>query len=69
LPSLGDGRMHRDIDWIVTLGSAVFAALFIGTIAYDEIGMTVEAIRTDALSVAGLLFATVAGVSFLERRK
>jgi hypothetical protein len=41
--------MDRDRDWIVPLSATVFAALFIGTIAYDEIGMTAEAIRIDAL--------------------
>lgn len=41
----------------------------IGTIAYDEIGMTAEAIRTDALSAAGFLSAAVAAASLLKSRK
>jgi hypothetical protein len=61
--------MYRDVDWILSLSTAVFAALFLGTIAYDEIGMTPDVIRTEALSPAGLLSASVAAASLLKRRK
>ena len=61
--------MDRDHHWMLALSAAVFAALFIGTIAYDEIGMAAEGIRTDALSAAGFLSAAVVAASLLKSRK
>jgi hypothetical protein len=43
-------------------------ALLLGLIARDDMGMSVDAIRTDALSAAGLIFAAVS-FGFLLRRK
>jgi hypothetical protein len=60
--------MERALDLIISFGSAVFAALFVGTIAHDDLGLSVAAIRTDALSGAGLIFAVLAGTAMLKRK-
>jgi hypothetical protein len=48
--------MKRSVD--VTLGrtAAVATALLIGLIMGDDVGMSADMIRTDALSAAGALF-------------
>jgi hypothetical protein len=53
------GRMKRLVDMILGLTAAVSTALLLGLIAHDELGMSVYAIRTDALRAAGLIFAAV----------
>lgn len=62
-------RMKRLIDLGLGLTAAAATALLLGMIAHDDIGMSVNAIRTDALSAAGLIFAAVAGGSLLRPRK
>jgi hypothetical protein len=49
--------------------AAAVTAILIGMIAHDEMGMAVDAIRTDALSAAGLLFAAVSFGSLPKRKK
>lgn len=54
---------------ILSLIAAAVTAILIGMIAHDEMGMAVDAIRTDALSAAGLLFAAVSFGSLPKRKK
>ena len=54
---------------ILSLIAAAVTAILIGMIAHDEMGMAVDAIRTDALSAAGLLFAAVSIGSLPKRKK
>ena len=61
--------MKRLVDMILGLTAAVATALLLGLIAHDEIGMSVYAIRTDALSAAGLIFAAVSFGTLLGWRK
>jgi hypothetical protein len=44
-------------------------ALLLGLIARDDVGMSADMIRTDALSAAGLIFVAVATGSLLRRKK
>jgi hypothetical protein len=60
-------RMKRLLD--VGLIAAVATALLLGLIAHDDMGMPVDAIRVDALSAAGLIFAAVSFGTLLGRRK
>jgi hypothetical protein len=53
------GRMKRLVDVMLGLTAAVATALLLGLIAHDEMGLSIYAIRTDALSAAGLIFAAV----------
>jgi hypothetical protein len=41
---------------------------FVATIAHYDMGMSREAIRTDALCVAGFLFAGVVVIALFKRR-
>jgi hypothetical protein len=52
----------------VVLSSATLAALLLVVFAHDQLGMTPETIRTDALGVAGFLFAAVVAAAVLRRR-
>jgi hypothetical protein len=54
---------------IIALASAAMAAMITGSVAHDEFGIPLDAIRTDALSAAGLIFAAVACGSLLRRRR
>jgi hypothetical protein len=54
---------------ILSLIAAAVTAILIGMIAHDGMGMAVDAIRTDALSAAGLLFAAVSLGSLPKRKK
>jgi hypothetical protein len=54
---------------ILSLIAAAVTAILIGMITHDEMGMAVDAIRTDALSPAGLLFAAVSFGSLPKRKK
>jgi hypothetical protein len=51
------------------LTAAVATALLLGLIARDDVGMSADMIRIDALSVAGIIFAAVANGSLLKRKK
>jgi hypothetical protein len=53
---------------VLSLLSAAMAALFLAAIARYDFGMTCAAIRTDALSAAGLLFAAVVAGTLFKRR-
>jgi len=44
-------------------------AILLGLIARDDMGMSADIVRVDALSTAGLIFAVVAGGSLLKRKK
>jgi hypothetical protein len=61
--------MGRAIFLIVALASAAMAAMMTGSIAHDELGIPLEAIRTDALSAAGLIFAALACWSLLTQKE
>ena len=54
---------------ILGLTAAVATALLLGLIARDDVGMSADMIRIDALSVAGIIFAAVASGSLLRRKK
>ena len=61
-------RMERLLDTILALLCAVMLAMLLGTIARDE-GVSLNAIRTDALSSAGIIFVAVACGSLLKRKR
>ena len=61
--------MKQSVDWILGLTAAVATALLLGLIARDDVGMSVDTIRTDALAAAGLIFAAVACGSVLKWKK
>jgi hypothetical protein len=63
------GRMKRLIDVMLGLTAAVATALLLGLIAHDDMGMPIDAIRIDALSAAGFIFAAVSFGTLLGRRK
>jgi hypothetical protein len=60
-------RMGRAFDLVLSLVVAAMMASLLGVVAQDA-GMTAEAVRLNALSVAGLLMAAVAGSILLKRR-
>ena len=60
-------RMRRTVDMILGLTAEVATALLLGLIARDDVGMSADMIRIDALSVAGIVFAAVASGSLLRR--
>ena len=47
--------MKRSVDVMLGLTAAVATALLLGLIARDDIGMSADMIRTDALSAAGII--------------
>jgi len=61
--------MKQSVDWILGLTAAVATALLLGLIARDDVGMSVDTIRTDAPAAAGLIFAAVACGSVLKWKK
>ena len=54
---------------IPTLGlvTAVLAAVLLGSIAHNELGITSDTIRTDALTSAGFICVAVACGTLLKR--
>ena len=62
-------RMQRTVDMIFGLTAAAATALLLGLIARDDVGMSADMIRIDALSAAGIIFAAVASGSLLKRKK
>jgi hypothetical protein len=62
-------RMKRLVDLILRLIGAAATALLLGLIARDDMGMTADTVRVDALSAASLIFAAVTGGSLLKRKK
>ena len=63
------GRMKRLVDVMLGLTAAAATALLLGLIAHDDMGMPIDAIRVDALSAAGFVFAAVSFGTLLGRRK
>jgi hypothetical protein len=61
--------MKQLVDLILGLTAAVATALWLDLIARDEMGMSVYAIRTDALAATGLIFAAVSLRTLLKRPK
>jgi hypothetical protein len=61
--------MKRLVEGILGLTAAVATALLLGLIAHDQMGMPIDAIRTDALYAAGFIFAAVSFGTLLGRRK
>jgi hypothetical protein len=61
--------MRRTVDMLLGLTAAVATALLLGLIARDDVGMSADMIRTDALSAAGIIFVAVASGSLLRLTK
>jgi hypothetical protein len=61
--------MGRAAFLITALGTAAMAAMMTGSVAHDDFGIPFDTIRADALSAAGLIFATIACGSLLTRKK
>jgi hypothetical protein len=61
--------MGRALNLILSLAAATAAAVLPGLIARDDVGMSADMVRVSALSIAGLIFAAVAGGSLLKRKK
>jgi hypothetical protein len=61
--------MGRAVFLIIALANAAMAAMMTDCIAHDELGIPLDMIRTDALSAAGFIFAAIACVSLLKRKK
>ena len=62
-------RMKRSVDVILGLTAAVATALLLALIGRDEVGMSANMIRTDALSAAGIIFVAIASGSLLRWKK
>ena len=62
-------RMQRTVDMILGLTAALATALLLGLIARDDVGMSADMIRADALGAAGIIFAVVVTGSLLRRKK
>jgi hypothetical protein len=60
--------MGRVAFLVMALATAGMAAMMTGSIAHDEFGIPLDAIRSDALSAAGLILAATACVSLLTRK-
>jgi hypothetical protein len=61
--------MGRAALLIIALATAAMAAMLTGSVAHDDFGIPLDAIRTDALSAAGFIFAALACGSLLRRKK
>jgi LPXTG-motif cell wall-anchored protein len=61
--------MNRALYLAMSLATAVMMALLLASIAYDDLDMPPQAVRLNALSVAGLLMVSIAGAFLLKRRK
>lgn len=61
--------MVRMLNIILALLGAVAAALILGTVAYDGVGLPLDVICASAISGAGLIFAAVACGSLVNRKK
>jgi hypothetical protein len=59
-------RMKRVVDMIPRLVTAIATALVVGTMTHKYAGLSLDTIRTDALSTAGVIFAAVACGSLLK---
>jgi hypothetical protein len=59
---------NQTIDVILGMTAAVATALLIGLIARDNIGMSPDMVREDALIAASIMVAAVAGMSSRERK-
>ena len=62
-------RMKRSVDMILGLTAAVATALLLALIARDDVGMSADMVRTDALSAASIIFVAIASGSLLRRKK
>jgi hypothetical protein len=62
-------RMKRSVDVTLGLTAAVATALLLALIARDDVGMSADMVRTDALSAAGIIFVAIASGSLLRRKK
>ena len=61
--------MGQALNLLLSLTTAAATAILLGLIARDDMGMSADIVRVDALSTAGLIFAVVAGGSLLKRKK
>ena len=61
--------MKRSVDMILGLTAAVATALPLAPIARDDVGMSADMVRTDALSAASIIFVAIASGSLLRRKK
>jgi hypothetical protein len=60
--------MVRAAFLIIAVATAPMAAIILGDVA-DDMGVSLDTIRTDALSAAGFIFAAVACGTLLRRKK
>jgi hypothetical protein len=61
--------MDRAALLTIAVTTAAMAAMLTGSVAHDDFGISLDAIRRNALSGAGLIFAAVACGSLLTRKK
>jgi hypothetical protein len=61
--------MGRAAILTIAVTTAAMVAMLTGSIAHDGFGIPLDAIRMDALSGAGLMFATVACSSLISRMR
>ena len=61
--------MKRSVDVILGLTAAVATALLLGLIARDDVRMSADITRINALAAAGRMFAAVAFGSVLKWKK
>lgn len=62
------GPMNRPLEAILGLAAAGGTAFLIAQVARYDMGMTGTAVRTGALSAAGLVVAAIAAGAMLKRR-
>jgi hypothetical protein len=60
--------MERATYLLLSFLTALLTALLLAAIARYDIGMSRDEIRTDALSVAGFLFAAMVLIALFKRR-
>ena len=61
--------MGRAAVLIIAMATAAMAAMLTGSVAHDEFGIPLDAIRMDALRGAGFIFVAIACGSLLRRKR
>ena len=59
----------RELNLLVALLAAIATALVLGVVAHDDMGLPLNMIRADALSVAGFILFAVVCTSLVKRRR
>jgi hypothetical protein len=66
---LSSRHMGKLAGLAIALSSAVLAAMLFGTLAHEELGISLDTIRTQALGAAGFVFLAVAcGLLLTQKR-